>query len=54
MVDARREGFVVDGIMPPGREEEIGAGSVTLRRFPNVASSRGGVLVGERRAKDER
>jgi hypothetical protein len=52
--DLRREGLVVDGAPVPGSEEERGAVMVTLRRFPNIGSSRGGVLMGERRTKDAR
>jgi hypothetical protein len=55
MDEARREGFVDDVLgVPPGREEDKGAANVVLRRFPNVASSRGGVLIGDLRTREER
>ena len=49
-----REGFVRE--LDCGEEADSGMlnGSVVLRRFPNVASSRGGVLRGEYRDMEPR
>lgn len=46
-----------DGFDSATGEEENGAErvlAVALRRLPNVSSSRGGVLIGERRANEAR